>query len=200
MFGIKRLVLRSTYAYERLHGIHKHTRLWLTNRSDILNLARPGGVGIELGVAEADLSSELLSRGVLKKLYGVDQYRGDRGHDAGQYARALDKTARFGSAYALMKMTFDEALNEFPDEFFDFVYIDGYAHTGQEGGHTIRTWYNKVRSGGVISGDDFSSHFPLVVKEVQAFADDEGLALSILPFKRRTNWASHHPSWLCVKP
>lgn len=200
MFGIKRLIMKSSYAYEMRHGIRQYSTLWMKNRADILSLIRPGGVGIELGVAEAELSSQLLARGILKKLYGVDKYHGDRGHDAEQYNRALASTAQFGSAYTLMKMTFDQALNEFADGFFDFVYIDGYAHTGQENGHTIRTWYSKVRSGGVISGDDFSRIFPLVMKEVQAFASDEGLVLSILPFKNRTNWASQHPSWLCVKP
>lgn len=200
MIGIRRMILSTPYGYERVHGIREYHVTWMRNRSDILNFVRPSGVGIELGVAEAELSAALLSKGVLRKLYGVDRYYGDRGHDAGQFDRALGNTARFGAAYTLMKMTFDEALDEFQDGFFDFVYIDGYAHTGQEQGRTIRTWYSKVRSGGVISGDDFSSHFPLVMKEVRDFAREENLVLSILPFRNRTNWASHHPSWLCVKP
>lgn len=31
-------------------------------------------------------------------------------------------------------------------QMFDFVYIDGYAHTGEENGKTIIDWWRKVRT------------------------------------------------------
>jgi predicted O-methyltransferase YrrM len=200
MFGLKTLLSRVPYVYERKHGVQAYSSLWFDRRADMLNIVRPGGTGIELGVAEAGLSSQLLAKGVLGKLYGVDKYEGERGHDEAQYARARTRTAGYRDTYTLLKMSFDEALALFPDNSFDFVYVDGYAHTGQENGHTIRTWYRKVRSGGVISGDDFSREFPLVMKQVKQFTQDEGLTLNILAFRNRSDWASHHPSWLCIKP
>ena len=137
---------------------------------------------------------------MLSKLYGIDRYFGDRGHDDGEYAKAQRQTAEFGDRYSLLKQTFDEALSSFADDSLDFVYIDGYAHTGQEGGETIRQWARKVRPGGLISGDDFSVTFPLVIQEVDRFVADNALNLNILLFKDTDGWSSQHPSWFCVKP
>jgi hypothetical protein len=38
-------------------------------------------------------------------------------------------------------MSFDDALDIFDDEFFDFIYIDGFAHTGEEGGNQLPTGF-----------------------------------------------------------
>ena len=42
-------------------------------------------------------------------------------------------------------MTFDDAIDLFEDQFFDFIYIDGFAHTGEEGGETLIKWYRKLK-------------------------------------------------------
>src|SRR5262245_45342495 len=108
-----RLLHKIPYAYERAHGIRGRTTLWAENRTDILNFVRPNGIGIELGVADAIFSKQLLDRGLLRRLYGVDRYLGDRAHDDRQYQAALDRTRPFGDIYTLLRMTFDEALAEF---------------------------------------------------------------------------------------
>lgn len=203
MLGIgrmKALFARTSYGYEVVHKVRGRNTVWVKRRADVLNFVRPGGVGVELGVAAGDFSRQLLSRPVLSKLYGVDRYFGDRGHDDGEYAKAQRQTAEFADRYSLLKQTFDEALPTFADGSLDFIYIDGYAHTGQEGGETIRQWARKVRPGGLISGDDFSITFPLVMQEVDRFVADNALNLNILLFKDTDGWSSQHPSWFCVKP
>jgi hypothetical protein len=50
------------------------------------------------------------------------------------------------AAYKLLRMRFDEAIDLFDDASLDFVYVDGYAHGGEEGGETIFEWFRKVRS------------------------------------------------------
>ena len=57
-----------------------------------------------------------------------------------------------------------------------------------------------MRPGGLISGDDFSVTFPLVIQEVDRFVADNALNLNILLFKDTDGWSSQHPSWFCVKP
>ena len=47
-----------------------------------------------------------------------------------------------------------EASEQFPDQFFDFVYIDA-AHTYDEVKRDLKAWYPKVKDGGILSGHDY---------------------------------------------
>ena len=119
-------------------------------------------------------------------------------HDVAQYKEALTHVGLFGP-YKILRMTFDEAYDLFPDESLDFIYIDGYAHTGQEGGDTIWKWARKVRVGGLIAGDDYHSDWPLVVEAVDTFAAETGFDLvSTTEVEAGTNY-SGHPSWAVIK-
>ena len=52
-------------------------------------------------------------------------------------------------------MNFKEALKVFPDNSIDFIYFDGFAHTGQNYGETIYVCYKKMKPNTIISGDDY---------------------------------------------
>lgn len=52
--------------------------------------------------------------------------------------------------------------------------IDGYAHSGQEGGDTIWKWARKFKTGGLIVGDDYHDDWPLVKEAVDRFLDHTG--------------------------
>jgi 16S rRNA C1402 N4-methylase RsmH len=106
-------------------------------RCDIVKLAGENPVGIELGVAEGVFSHMVLSNISVKHWYSVDMWAGDRGHDDKQYERAKQKLAQFSNKNTIIKKTFEEALSMFEDEYFDFIYVDGYAHTGQDSGKTL---------------------------------------------------------------
>ncbi|MCB1232667.1 MAG: hypothetical protein KDN19_20645, partial [Verrucomicrobiae bacterium] len=54
------------------------------------------------------------------------------------------------------------------------VYIDGYAHTGNDGGRNFELFWPKLREGGLIGGHDFCDQFPENVKAVKAFLDRHG--------------------------
>ena len=54
---------------------------------------------------------------------------------------------------------------QFNDESFHLVFIDG-DHTARGVLRDLEAWVPKVRSGGVISGHDYGSHFHLDVKPV----------------------------------
>ena len=56
-----------------------------------------------------------------------------------------------------------------PDSYFDFIYIDGYAHTGQDGGKTLEDWYPKLRAGGIFAGHDYHKHWSPTIDSVDAF-------------------------------
>ncbi len=95
-------------------------------------------------------------------------------------------------------MSFAEAYDLFDDESLDFIYIDGYAHTGQEGGETIWQWARKVKIGGLISGDDYHNDWPLVIEAVDTFARETGFDLCVTTEVESVEYAGH-PSWAMVK-
>lgn len=168
------------------------------HRQDVLRLLgdRNGLVGVELGVAAGEFSHRMVASGRFETFFGVDMYADT--HDVAQYKQALRHVGLFGP-YKLLRMTFDEAFELFPDESLDFIYIDGYAHTGQEGGETIWRWARKVKVGGLIAGDDYHSDWPLVVEAVDAFALETGFDLvCTTEIEAGTNY-SGHPSWAMLK-
>lgn len=53
----------------------------------------------------------------------------------------------------------------FPDEYFDFIYIDGdHEYEGIKA--DLDNWYPKVKKGGVLAGDDYAPKYPGVIQAV----------------------------------
>lgn len=159
-------------------------------------LERDTLVGIELGVAGGWYSKRLMESGLFEALYGVDVY-GDH-HDTKEYIKAL-KNIGMGRNYWLLRMTFEEALDAFPDEHFDFVYIDGYAHNGEERGKTIFDWFKKVKVGGMIAGHDYHETWPLVQICVDALSDTLGQPVMRTGKSLTPDPQDHFPSWAMFK-
>jgi len=132
--------------------------------------------GIELGVSHGDFSKYLLDNyDSWDMLYGVDEYvekwcggKDPRGcRDGALYAKVVESLSSY--PYTLMKTTFNEALNHFDDEFFDFIFIDGIAHEGQENGRTFWEWFPKLRTGGVFAGRAYDSDYPECIETLDNF-------------------------------
>jgi hypothetical protein len=172
----------------RLEGWHRHDVLRLMGERTRL-------VGVELGVAAGEFSRRMVASGRFDTFFGVDMYADT--HDVEEYKKALRHVGLEGP-YKLLRMSFDQAYDLFPDESLDFIYIDGYAHTGQEGGETIWAWARKVKVGGLIAGDDYHADWPLVVEAVNAFAADTGFDLCQTTEVETLDYAGH-PSWAMVK-
>jgi predicted O-methyltransferase YrrM len=172
------------------------------SRTDVLKMiANENGIGVELGVAEGHFS-----RMILKEfeetdfyLYSIDMWAGDRGHDIEQYKTAVVNLEPWKRSNTILKMTFDEALPLFPDDYFDFIYVDGYAHTGEGGGKYFRDWWPKLRVGGVFAGDDYHQDWPLVIKEVNRFAIDVDHDIFVIPNRIEGDPWSQYPSWFLQK-
>lgn len=172
----------------------------LQERYDVSLLVPPGGVGIELGVAEGVFSEKVLQRSALSFLYSVDAYAGDRGHNDDEYRRALTKLMPHRSRNTILRMRFDEAVKLFVDHTFDFVYIDGYAHTGQEQGRTLDEWWPKAKSGAIFAGDDYCTSWPLTLQVVDEFVARKGVDLHVIENLNPDSPWSQHPTWWVVKP
>lgn len=172
----------------------------LSNRYDLALLIPCGGISIELGVAEGGFSQSILKSRRVFHHYAVDRYTGERGHDDAQYIRALMLLQPYAPLFTLLRIDFVQATTLFPDNYFDFIYIDGYAHTGQENGRTLDDWWPKLKPGAVFSGDDYSPDYPLTMEAVDNFAKRHQLLVTTTSFRRGDDWASQQQSWLMKKP
>ena len=135
------------------------------NRFDVPDFLKKNNlIGLELGVAKGDFSKKMIESGKFNIYYGVDKYSDH--HDSQEYLNTL-KNVGIGRNFYLLRTSFESALNLFDDNYFDFIYVDGYAHGGQEGGKTLSDWIKKVKIGGIICGDDYDKRFPLTVEAVE---------------------------------
>jgi hypothetical protein len=169
-----------------------------TQRDDVATLIPAGGVGVELGVAAGDFSNRILERSEIGYLFSIDMWAGDRGHDVSQYKEAIRLLHPHRTRNTCLRMRFEDALDLFNDEGLDFIYVDGYAHTGEDNGGTFSDWYPKLRVGGIIAGDDYHSDWPLVMKAVDDFVATNGLTLHVIECSEES-WNSRYPTWFAMK-
>lgn len=166
------------------------------NREGIAHLAPPGSIGVELGVATGQFSKRLLNTGQFNILYSIDAWAGGS-HDLSEMKQAQQALDPFGERSVIIRARFDEAVSLFEEEFFDFIYIDGFAHTGQEEGQTLRQWWPKLKPGGLFAGDDYSPSWPLTVKAVDEFA--AGRTVGVFESKCLHSVWDQSPSWYLYK-
>lgn len=173
------------------------------DRTDVLKMiSNENGMGVELGVAEGNFSRKILEtfNGTDFYLYSIDMWSGDRGHNIDEYRMAVVNLEPFKRNNTILKMTFDEALPLFPDKYFDFIYVDGYAHTGEGSGKYFRDWWPKLIPGGIFAGDDYHTDWPLVIKEVNRFAEEINRDVFVIPHNPDpADRFSQYPSWFIQK-
>jgi len=115
---------------------------------------------VEIGTDRGAFANFLLASTNCKKLYCIDPYKQYKkyrdginnvtGDDLFNYVKNM--LAFFGERIQMIRMFSDQAVSLVPND-LDFVYIDGnhsYTYVISD----LRNWYPKVRSGGVIVGDD----------------------------------------------
>ena len=147
-------------------------------------------IGVELGVARGDFSVDMLRGASWAEWYAVDRWADH--HDEEEFGIASKRIMEFGCARVL-RMTFADAAPEFADGYFDFVYVDGYAHTGQDEGRTLRDWFAKVKAGGVFAGHDYCRRcWPQTVEVVDAFFGSLGLEVHVV------GQDDTYPSWMVI--
>lgn len=92
--------------------------------------------------------------------YAVDTWAGDE--HTGAYDDATFESVQswcrdeFRGISYLMRMLFEDALKHFADESIDLLHIDGF-HTYEAVSEDFRTWYPKVRPGGIILFHDIKA-------------------------------------------
>jgi predicted O-methyltransferase YrrM len=127
----------------------------LPTRIEMLEYLPKGGIVAEIGVDKGDFSAEILRVAKPSKLHLVDVWSSKRYHEGLQ--KVVE--AKFASEIAsgtveINKGLSTEAVTQFPDDYFDWIYIDTdhmYATTRDE----LALYAPKVKPGGIIAGHDF---------------------------------------------
>lgn len=155
-------------AQQRRRKLERRLRRNLERRQ-VLRALPKGGVGAEIGVYKGGMSARLLRRTEPEKLFLIDPWqvnpeveRGWWGTEVGQ--PKLDEIhegvkRRFAAEIEagiveIRRAESAEAGKEFPDAYFDWVYIDGN-HTYEYVKADLEIYRKKVKPGGIIAGDDY---------------------------------------------
>lgn len=152
-------------------------------------------LGIEIGVDEGRTSQYFLTQLPELKLFGIDPYAGYvdwNGNNLDQDGRnntletASNRLNVFGNRYALFRMPSDDAVDNFIDDSYDFIFIDGL-HEYDQLKKDCANYFPKIRKGGVFAGHDYKT-IPGVTKAVDEFAKEVGATPIHLPEKDVWYW------------
>ena len=162
--------LRSAELIKRLHGI------------DYPSVA-------EIGVYDGEMSRRLLYR-VNLHLLMVDTwgsvpvpddafYEAWEDHDwAKVQASAIGNVSWAADRVRIFQGTSDEALDEFPDDKFDCVFIDA-SHDYESVSNDLDSWWERVAEGGWLGGHDYGRKEFGVTQAVDEFCEANGLDLEV---------------------
>lgn len=162
--------------------------------------APKGCVGAEIGVATGQFTRKLLELDHLGWLHAVDKW--DDHHCNGEYLKVLRQIGELDKL-TIHKQEAKEWLKRQEDGSLGFIYIDCYAHTGQEDGKILEAAWPKLADGGLFAGDDYCERYPRTVSEVDRFANSIDRKVSVydshlnpLTASQRglTSW-DKSPSW-----
>lgn len=158
-------------------------------------------LGAEIGVEKGVFSKRLLSKIPNLKLYSIDSWMPYKEYGFGKSTSRQEryyKEAKIRLAPYNCEIIKDYSLNavkKFKDETLDFVYIDA-SHTYENVKNDIGMWSKKVRSGGIVAGDDyyiFKSGNDGVVRAVNEWIKEKKIS-TLFIFNKGS-----HPNWFYVK-
>ncbi len=157
-------------------------------RADLGILVPQDGIVAELGVARGDFSAALLRQHAhIGNLYAIDKWNDER-HPASEEAIARQNLS--DPRAVVLRKSFEEAAKctDLGRVKFDLIYIDGYAHTGQDSGATLAQWWPKLKSGGIFAGHDYDPAWPLTIDAVNNFAAKNNLIINTILEKPFNSW------------
>lgn len=159
-------------------------------RAELALMVPDMGVFIELGVAAGKSAEAFLEANPFIEYIGIDRWSDHHNEQEMEQAKRII----FSRNGSIIRSTFADAVFDIADEYADLIYVDGYAHTGQEGGETLEQWWPKLKPGGIFSGHDYDSEYPQTVAAVDAFVQRHGLELNVIIEKPNCSWWVKKPA------
>jgi hypothetical protein len=153
---------------------------YIETREELLEFLPKNSIGVEVGVWKGQFSKIILKTLTPKMLYLVDPWEGTimSGDKNGENISYINGPEYF-SNYILPEFlfldnvkilnTYSSILQMFPDEYMDWIYIDG-DHNYESVKHDLEISYSKIKKDGFIMGHDYTTDiFPGLVKAVDEF-------------------------------
>lgn len=176
---VKKSVLKKTFLYSvyvELKNLSPKKNEIRGNKKEVIRLDKlrgslidkyipKGGIGAELGVFKGNFSKVLLHRAKPKELHLIDpwyfltskwDWTGGNQSTVDALCNILQSNKKEIDEKKVFVHVQDDIklLGEFPDEYFDWVYLDSsheYEHTVAE----LELLHKKVKTSGIICGDDW---------------------------------------------
>ena len=125
-----------------------------------LSIKNTKSIFVEIGTDKGDFAEFLLTKSSCSKLICIDPYLKYEGYIDAMNERTGDvlfdqtksRFAKYENRIVFIRKFSYSASNEVTDQ-VDFVYVDGnhsYKYVFQD----LLTWYPKIKSGGILAGDD----------------------------------------------
>lgn len=164
------------------------------------------GNGAEIGVQRGDFSAVIRNTWKNGSIHLIDRWIYNEDYDdvarlsyREQLNNYLYVVNRFCEDFGMKIFRMDsvEATNHFPDQFFDWIYIDA-DHSYEGCKRDLKAWYRKLKNGGVFCGHDYldgiipAGYFG-VKSAVDEFIKDKNVNLFIT---EEEEWKS----WYFIKP
>ena len=166
-----------------------------SNRAWMLDILPKDAVCAEIGVFEGSFSATILKWSRPKRLHLIDPWRYENSalYQKSCYGRPEESQAMMDSRYdsvvsrflehtangtvAIHRTGSGEASRLFPDEYFDWVYIDGN-HQFEWVQSDLEAFAPKLKRAGVIAGDDYG---------IEGWWNN-GVTLAVNMFRDRYGW------------
>lgn len=120
-------------------------------------------VVLEIGSDIGDTANFLLDSNPELQLYSVDPYENyidwngkPLNERESMYNNLMNRLNGYSNRFTQVRKTSDDAANDFQDEIFDVVFIDGL-HTYDQLSKDCENYYSKVKPGGIFAGHDFTA-------------------------------------------
>jgi hypothetical protein len=163
--------------------------LQFQTRNDFIASLPTGMIMCEVGVFQGDFSKTLYHQSPLE-LHLIDIFSGYM--CSGDKDGLNIKCTMMENEYDKLKKYFNknnvflhkgdgnEIMNKFPDEYFDFIYIDA-DHSYDSVLSNLNTALPKLKPFGILSGHDYNAQqFPGLVDAVNKFCKHNGLQIIII--------------------
>lgn len=136
-----------------------------------LNIAE---IGVYKGRGTAIWNVMLINNNIDYNYYAIDHFLGSSEHieSFDYYTATLENLKPIEDKINIIKNDSKTESKNYPDEFFDVVYIDA-SHEYEYVKEDILHWYPKVKKGGIISGDDYILGWPGVMQAVNEIFKDK---------------------------
>lgn len=129
----------------------------MTDRLSLLALLPKHGVVAELGVAAGDFSQQIFNIYQPAELHLVDVWGSERYGEMLYSKVKAQFSANQGPARPIVsihRQTSLDALQQFPDDYFDWIYIDT-THSYELTRDELRGYADKIKPNGIIAGHDY---------------------------------------------